>query len=95
MAIEASTKTIETTQGDIVIRALKRREFLKIQAATLRSAADKATAEDKAKAEATITEALLAAVVKGARKVDDLEVWEFFALLESIKEFSFGSREKN
>jgi len=95
MPLEASTKTIETTQGDIEIRALRRKEFLKIQAATLSISGDNVTAEDKARAEAAVTEALLAAVVKGAKKIDDLEVWEYFALLESIKEFSFGSREKN
>ena len=95
MPLAPSTRSIETTQGEIVIRALRMKEVLRLQEATRRSAREGATDADRAKAEEAANQVFLGAVVKGAKKVEELEAWEYASLFEAIKELSFGSREKN
>jgi hypothetical protein len=95
MPIAPSTRSIETTQGEIVIRALRMKEVLRIQEATRRSSREGATDADRAKAEEAVNAVFAGAIVKGAKKVDELEAWEYTSLVEAIKDLSFGSREKN
>lgn len=83
---EPSTKTVDTTQGEIKVRALKHKEVKQIVAITRENPPD---------AEERLEQIMSGCILEGAEKLDELEEHEIAELYDAIKTVGTESARKN
>lgn len=84
--LEPTTATIETTQGEIKITAMKRKEFVELQKIS--------RGEDTEAASEYMNSIVENHVVQGRELLDDIEAREWLELVKTFQEISMNI-EKN